>query len=388
MYKSREEWLAENKRGVEAENELLKRCYDTITANICDGPQFPWSPCRCICPGTGNFDGIWNWDSAFHSIGVSRWDTELAMEGLLGFMKFQKPDGMFPDVIWNSGDIENRFTKPPVLAAASAIVYKRCGDKKFLEKVYPKLISAESFWTENRCMDGMFYYDSEDKGEKDYLKHVMFESGWDNSVRWDKTITDLWPIDLNCFAVAEYKALSFIAGELGLTEASGDWAEKAQKLTVLINERLWDSKNQYYADANRFTGEVSDVLSPASFMPLFINIAGREQAAAMAKLAQTRFCGKMPTVTYDNPEYSNDYWRGPMWLNVAFFAARGLKNYGFEVADKIRDFVIEMCSEEKSGIYENYDSINKKGLCCDHFSWSCVFIIEFILNMEKNPTLF
>ncbi len=382
MYKSREEWLAENRRGIAEEDELLERCYDTITANICAGQQFPWSPYRCICPGTGNFDGIWNWDSGFHSIGVSRWDTELAKEGLLGFMKFQKSDGMFPDVIWNTGAIEDRFTKPPVFAAASAVVYKRCGDKDFLEQVYPKLVFAETFWTKNRCMDGMFYYDSQDKGEKDYLKHVMFESGWDNSVRWDKTITDLWPIDLNCFAVAEYRALGFIAGELGLPKAAAEWAEKAQKLTALINERLWDEENQYYADANRFTGEISDVLSPASFMPLFINIASADQAAAMAKLAQTRFCGKMPTVTYDNRGYSNDYWRGPMWLNVAYFAARGLKNYGFDAADKIRDFVIDMCSGEKGGIYENYDSVNKKGLCCDHFSWSSVFIIEFILNMQ------
>lgn len=382
MYKSREEWLAENRRGIAAEDELLERCYDTITANICEGEQYAWSPYRCICPGTGNFDGIWNWDSAFHSMGVSRWDTELAKEGLLGFMKFQKADGMFPDVIWNSGEVEDRFTKPPVLAAASVVIYKHCGEKDFLKKVYPQLTAAEGFWTKKRYFDGMFHYDSQDKGEKDYIKHVMFESGWDNSVRWDKTITDLWPIDLNCFAVAEYRALSFIAAELGLPEADV-WAEKAQRLTALINERLWDSENRYYADTNRFTGEMSDVLSPASFMPLYINIADDEQAAAMAELAETRFCGKMPTVTYDNPGYSNDYWRGPMWLNVAYFAARGLKNYGFNAADKIRDFVIEMCSGEKGGIYENYDSVNKKGLCCDHFSWSCVFTIEFILNMDR-----
>ena len=45
----------------------------------------------------------------------------------------------------------------------------------------------------------------------------------------------------------------------------------------------------------------------------------------------------MPTVSYDNPNYSTNYWRGPTWLNVAYFAAKGLKNYHFDdTADKIR----------------------------------------------------
>ena len=56
------------------------------------------------------------------------------------------------------------------------------------------------------------------------------------------------------------------------------------------------------------------------------------------------------------------------------------ENYKFEVADKIKENVLNMCYNEKDGIYENYDSITGKGLCCDHFSWSCVFINEFILN--------
>ena len=57
----------------------------------------------------------------------------------------------------------------------------------------------------------------------------------------------------------------------------------------------------------------------------------------MENFAKNNFKEKMPTVSFDNPEYSTDYWRGPTWLNVAYFAAKGLKNYGFEVADKIKE---------------------------------------------------
>ena len=42
-----------------------------------------------------------------------------------------------------------------------------------------------------------------------------------------------------------------------------------------------------------------------------------------------------------------------------------------------------MCDADKDGIFENYDSRTGKGLGCPHFSWSCVFINEFILNFGQ-----
>ena len=83
-------------------------------------------------------------------------------------------------------------------------------------------------------------------------------------------------------------------------------------------------------------------------MPLYIGIASREQAEAMRIVAEERFKGKMPTVSFDNPMYSNDYWRGPTWLNVAYFAAKGLKNYGFAVADTIKESILNMCFADKA----------------------------------------
>lgn len=180
-----------------------------------------------------------------------------------------------------------------------------------------------------------------------------------------------------------YRALCFMANELNLPEEAKAWSDKAERMSALINERLWDGKNGWYADANSLTHEISDVLSPASFMPLYIGIASEEQAKAMAKIAETRFEGKMPTVSFDSPEYSLDYWRGPTWLNVAYFAAKGLKNYGFAVADQIKASILSMCAKDKEHIYENYDAKAEKGQYCNHFSWSCVFIIEFILNFDK-----
>ena len=136
-------------------------------------------------------------------------------------------------------------------------------------------------------------------------------------------------------------------------------------------------------------GEFVTVLSPASFMPLYIGTASQKRAKAMETLAADRrkFYPGMPTVTYDCPAFSTDYWRGQTWLNVAFFAVKGLYDYGFrETAGEIREFLLSMAFDDlPRGISENYDSVNRRGKFNASFSWSAAFLIEFILQDESIP---
>lgn len=381
---TRNEWIKLAEKHNERDADLLIRSYDTLMANVFEPVGYPWSPYRCISPGKASFSGIWNWDTAFHAVGVSRWDTTLAKENIIGFLQFQKEGGLLPDLVKKTGEIVDAASKPPVFPWATEIVYKRDNDKEFLKSVYPKLSLNEEHWAKNRSSDGMFYYDAENKGTEAYYRRVKFESGWDNSVRWDDGVTQYWAIDLNCFMVMFYRSMSYLATELGFADEAKKWKEKEEKLSKLINEKLWDGDKKYYGDTDRFTNKVSTVLSPACFMPLYIGIASQEQADAMRVIAENNFKCRMPTVSFDNPNYATkSYWRGPTWLNVAYFAAKGLKNYGFEVADKIKENILNMCYNEKRGIFENYDSITGEGLDRNHFSWSGVFIIEFILNFDK-----
>ncbi|MBR7161711.1 MAG: hypothetical protein IKD07_04770 [Clostridia bacterium] len=375
-----EQWFGQRIFSSDRDRELVKWSYHTLMGNVYTEECYLWSPFRCLSPGKKHFRGIWNWDSAFHAIGLSRWDAELAKESILGFIQFQREDGLFPDVICTDGRMISGFSKPPVLAWAATVIYERDGKKDFLEKTYPVFVKNMRYWEEHRSDRGLYHYDADDKSSEDYLLHVKYESGWDNSVRWDKGITEYYAIDLNCFMVMFYRALALMADVLKYSEEKALWQKKETALISRINETMWDEKNGYYADTNRLTGEVSDVLSPASFMPLYIGIASAARADAMRIVAEERFKGKMPTVTFDHPAYSNDYWRGPTWLNVAYFAAKGLKNYGFAVADTIKESILNMCFADKGGIYENYDSMTGKGLCCNHFSWSSVFILEFIFH--------
>ncbi len=367
------------------EKLLADRAYEILMGNVYGREGYPWSPYRCTAPDRSHFRGIWNWDSAFHAVGLAQWDGALAWENILGFFQFQKANGMLPDVIYEDGRVVDTFSKPPVFAWAVEEVHRRAPNEAHLREIYPKLVSNQAFWRTHRQDRGLYHYDADFPERPDYEKRVRFESGLDNSVRWDQGVAQYWAIDLNCYMVLTFQCLCRLAALLGLEEDRQRWQKDAADLAVRIQETLWDPALGIFNDVNRHTGAHSPVRTPAIFMPLFVRIATREQAASLARVAREHFHGKMPTVAFDDPEYSRDYWRGPTWLNVAWFAARGLQNYGFPIAQEIRDNILTMCALETGGIFENYDSLTGQGLCCKRFSWSCVFILEFLWNWQEVP---
>lgn len=383
MKMTKSEWLEKYKTKSPRDIALLDRCYDVLRQNTIQGEDMPWGNAPVISPWLGPNAGIWNWDTAFHAMTVSRYDTELAKSCIDSFMSFQKENGLVPDVIRANGNIEDNYGKPPVMPWAVRVVFEADGDMEFLRRNYLKLIKQEKFLVAERSDKGLFFYSAQIAPEANDYLHPRWESGWDNSPRWDNgPITDLYPIDLNCFMVLFYRSMAKMAEYLG--EKNAEWKQKEQELAEKIENTLYDEKQSSYADRNRITGAFSTVLSPASFMPLFIGTASGSRASAMEKLARDRnkFYPGMPTCTYDCPGYDNNYWRGPTWLNVAFFAVKGLSDYGFEkTATEIKEYLLDMCYDGLPDIFENYDSIKRNGKCCRAFSWSAAFIIEFISQL-------
>ena len=382
MLLTKEEWLS-GKPVSERDKTILGAAYEVLKKNTIHSKNAPWGDVPVVSPWSGPCAGIWNWDSAFHAMTVSRFDTPLAKSCIDAFTAFQLPFGMFPDVIHVDGRICDNYGKPPVLPWATLIVFRRDGDRDFLRRNFDRYVKNASFWEENRCDRGLFYYSAQQHPEAEDYLHPRWESGWDNSPRWDEfPIVDLFAIDLNCYMVLFYRAMAEMAEILG--EKRQDWDAKAKALAGRIEATLFDETRNTYADRNRKNEKFLTVLSPASFMPLYIGTASEERAAAMEALAADpkKFYPGMPTVTYDCPAFSKDYWRGQTWLNVAFFAVKGLADYGFcKTAGEIREYILSMAYDNlPRGIFENYDSVNRRGLFNNSFSWSAAFLIEFILS--------
>ncbi len=384
MLMTKEEWLSAVGKNVSPRDRaILDAAFEVLKRNTIRSPNAPWGDVPVVSPWSGPCAGIWNWDSAFHAMTVSRFDTPLAKSCIDAFTAFQLPSGLFPDVIHIDGRICDNYGKPPVLPWATLTVFRRDRDTEFLRRNFDRYVKNAAFWEENRCDRGLFFYSAQKHPEAEDYLHPRWESGWDNSPRWDEfPIVELWAVDLNCYMVLFYRAMAEMAELLG--EERQAWDAKAQALTERIEATLFDEKRRTYADRNRQNGKFLTVLSPASFMPLYIGIASKERAGAMEALAADpkKFYPGMPTVTYDCPAFSEDYWRGQTWLNVAFFAVKGLADYGFcQTAGAIREFILSMAYDNlPRGIFENYDSVHRRGKFNSSFSWSAAFLIEFILS--------
>lgn len=385
---SRKKWLDEIKDKVSARDfELLDRASKVLTDNFISGTVQSWGDYCGIIPSPREYKGVWNWDTAFHAVGISNFDTELAYEQFEIFFACQLQNGMFPDVIYQNGMCKDTYSKPPVFPWAFAEVYRRSPDRKKLKNAYEKYKLNERFWRTQRLDEkyGLFHYDAEKDDE--YITHVKWESGMDNSPRWDVKNSEWLAVDLNGFMVMFYNALEFMAKELELFDEAAEWQNSSLELKKKINSVLWNETAGIYTDVDRTDGSFSEVITSASFVPLFAGCSSEKTAKKAAECAAdtNMFFPSMPTVFFNSPNYSSsDYWRGPVWLNYLYFAVNGLKKYGYsDTADKIRETVLEWVYNEKRDIFEYYDSKNGKGLGAIHFGWSAVFIIELITGKNK-----
>ena len=380
---------------------LVDRAARTIEANAGGrrlNPAYPWAPLRGSVPSDGYFDGIWNWDAAFIAMGAVKWDAEFARDQFRIMAKVQQDDGKFPDV-WRYkpekwAGVFAGCSKPPVWGWAVWTLDKAAPDAQFRAEAYAALVKNAAFWETKRggAKDGLFHYDGDpdiaEAGEKREAQRKLFagwETGWDDSPRWDGNAWNVYAIDLNCWMVLTYRSLRDLAEKLGKPEERAVWKDKAEKLSDAIRTRLWDAESACFYDWNFKDSRFSRVLTPASFMPLYIGIATKEQATAMAKAAK-RMTPGWPSVSYDDKTYDPmGYWRGRTWINIAYFAIRGLQYEGFaDLAAEGREEMLKWMAADPSGIYENYNSQNTLPAGFPHFGWSCTFAIKFVLDWNNS----
>jgi len=378
-------WLNSHSDLSERDKALLKRATAVFENNLFESENSTWGSYRGILPSPGQYNGVWNWDSAFHALAVSYFDAELAYEQFEIFFDFQGDDGIFPDVIYNDGRIKDNYSKPPVFPWAFVEVYKRCPKPEILNKAYDCYCKNLSFWNNNR-MDkqcGLYYYDAR-WVDGDHPTHQKWESGMDNSPRWDDGVNQWLAVDLNGYMAMFYDSLAQMAEWLNHPGDAEKWRVCSAELKNKVNTMLWCSEKQCFVDRNRFNGEFSDTITSASFVPLFAGCADEEHARLMNEAANDKemFSPSMPTVAYSCTTFSaTDYWRGPVWLNLAYFASEGLRKYGYtDTAEAIKEHILNDAYNEKRDIFEYYDARTGKGLGAKSFGWSAAFIIEYIMQ--------
>ena len=123
-------------------NREWRHLYNSDVISMPDKWEYPWYAA---------------WDLAFHCVALALVDADFAKEQLLLMTRewYMHPNGQLPAYEWAFGDVN-----PPVHAWAAWRVYKvemkrrGIGDRKFLERIFQKLLLNFTWWVNRKDADG------------------------------------------------------------------------------------------------------------------------------------------------------------------------------------------------------------------------------------------
>lgn len=354
-----------------------------------------------VIPSYSNpdFNGFWAWDSWKHAAALARFAPHLARDQMRAMFDYQAADGMVPDCVFLDKANDNwRDTKPPLAVWAALRIYRATGDEAFLAEMYDKLARYHRWWFTARDHDhnGLAEYGSTD-GTKIAAK---WESGMDNAARFDsiamlKNGDGAWSmnqesVDLNAYLYKEDLDLAQVASILGKARDHDSWLKDAAAMKASIQARMFDRKRGYFFDRKLGRDELVDVYGSEGWMPLWAGAASPDQARSVVRvmLDPARFNTHMPfpTLAADDPRFSpiKGYWRGPVWLDQAYFGVEALRRYGDErqADDMGRRLVLNADGlTQQAPIYENYDPLTGHGYQSANFSWSAA---SYLLLLQRD----
>lgn len=321
-------------------------------------------------PSRGSYCCHFLWDSCFLSRGVGQFNERLAEDFLVALTENQEPDGKIPQFIcatWNWPGA----SQPPLIAWAAWNLYERFGNKELLRDIYEPVSRNVEWWFEKRDDDG--------DGLVEYLDGL--ESGWDDSPRFDDG--RIAGVDLNSYLNREMRILARIAPILARDSEAGEWERRAEEHGKLISEKLFDHEQGVFYDRLVSESTLHKVLTPASFMPLWCEVklpAGLAPKMIAKYLTNPKhFFGArpFPVVAYSDRRYEPEqWWRGPVWPNIAWVMTEVLRMHGFEREHKeaVRRLLDMMTHSED--LNELYSSSTGKPLGATALGWTCAMFME------------
>jgi len=347
------------------------------------------------------FLGFWAWDSWKHAAALTWYKPELAKNQIRTMYDYQLDNGFIPDCIYRDTTLERhnfRNTKPPLSAWAVWEIYQQDRDVEFIKEMYPKIVKQHQWWYRYRDYDrdGLCEYGSTDGT----MIAAKWESGMDNAVRFDKSkilgdsksgfSLNQESVDLNAYLYAEKKYLMKMAEVLGRIDDVKVWETEANGLKQKIQVQFFDKQTGWFYDTSIDGKTFIDAMGCEGWIPLWANVATAQQAEAIKvnMMKPEYFNTKVPfqTLSASHPKFKPDrgYWRGPNWLDQAYFGVKGLHNYGYHKEAYSATYKLIHQAEgvlaKGTSIRENYNPITGEGLESRNFSWSAAHYLLLLIN--------
>lgn len=359
-----------------------------------------------VIPSYSNpaFNGFWAWDAWKQAAALALFAPKLARSQMRAMFDYQVPDGMIPDCIFLRKSEDNwRNTKPPLATWAALKIYRATHNRAFLSRLYPQLVRYHDWWFEKRDHehDGLAEYGSTDGT----TQAAKWESGMDNAARFDgirmlRNGPHAWSmnqesVDLNSYLYRDATGLARIAHILGKTRSRSIWRRRAAALGTKIRSRFFDGNLGYFFDVRIPGGRFVTTYGPEGWIPLWAGAASRSQAHAVVRVMRNpqKFATYMPfpSLAADDPRFApvTGYWRGPVWLDQAYFGIEALRRYHYKPLARRMALRLVLHAKGLTGsspIYENYDPLTGVGYQSRNFSWSAACYLLLLLHRPQSAS--
>jgi hypothetical protein len=350
--------------------------------------------------------------------------------------------GDAPEHVKTSG-----ITHPPIHATAARWIYNNAEAKqearKFLEAIYPKILRYHQYLYRVRDPEGeglVYIRHPWESGQDDspawdvplknmdvrhedvppyhrvdvervdenerptdfdydrylYLIYLFRKFGYDEDKIYENSPFLVQDASFNAILCRSNEDLLGIAEIIGEdTRQIRGWVEKTKKA---VNRKLWHQKHEIYDDYDLRAGKRIEDDATSNFLPLYAGIPSQEQADRLYQyLDSPAFrCLMIGHNCYAVSSYSRyktsfnaeQYWRGPIWININWMLYEGLKRYGYEKkGEQFRNSVIYL--PLRFGLYEYFDPNDGKGLGADNFAWTAALAIDMLyrsrMTIEHGP---
>jgi len=356
------------------------------------------------------------WDTFFAASLAATGSRELAYANAIEVLREKTPGGFVPNVSNAHGFKSLDRSQPPVGSITFWELFQRFGDQWLLDLAFDDLLVWNRWWLENRVVDGLLAWGSNDYTaqtghEWEYADRgvggrfgAALESGLDNSPMYDDTPYDsenhslmLQDAGLSALYVADCEALAAIAGELGRSEAD-ELTARANHFRGQLS-RLWDEENGIFGNRRTDTGAFSSRLSPTNLYPLLAGAASPHQARRMMDehfLDPQKLGGEwiMPSIERDDPAYGEQhYWRGRIWAPMNYLVYLGLRRAGLKAEAKIlaeKSAALLLREWREHGhVHENYHADTGMGCGYDHsdrfYHWGALLGLIALKEEEVDP---
>ncbi|MBN1667793.1 MAG: hypothetical protein JW862_11920 [Anaerolineales bacterium] len=340
---------------------------------------------EAMTPSKTTYIGLWLWDSAMHALAYRYLDPELARNQIRAMLKYQQPDGMIPDAIYDEGvvtEIDHPFpaevTKPPILAWAALKLHEMAPDLEFLKEIYVPLVRWNAWWfsMNDDDVDGLAQYNH------------PYSSGLDDNPMWDFGMPVESP-DLNTYLCVQMGSLAMMAEALSMHQEAGMWRRRAAAIVKRMITDFWDEEAGVFRTT--LHDEPLPVITPFNLYPLW---TGQLPDAIRQRLLDhltnpAMFWGQymLPSVARNDPRYQPDtMWRGPVWANVNYFFIEALAQIGeHELARELRARTLALIMRHPS-IYEYYNAETGQppDTAANIFGWTAAVFIDLAIQASQD----